>query len=214
MNAFGFWKMNNSRFEPLKDFHLYEVNETGDVRKRTTKRPLTPMKSNGGDRFALYDSGHCLTISRSKLKYCYRNQTSPYELRGKVLSNGDLIDIGDHCRRLHLVNAEIHRLSDKDTNDLICQYEYSQRFLSLMVKMLKRELNQDEAEELSCMVRSCIRKGLVRYYRYKRQYRKEEIDDIAREVFYGTFLMHCPLNIDCYVYEIVKRKLGNKKKTI
>lgn len=103
---------------------------------------------------------------------------------------------------------------NKDTDDLIYQYEYGQRLLSLMVKMLKRNLSKDEAEELSDMVRSCIRKGLVRYYRDKREYRKEEIDDIAREVFYGTFLTHCPLNIDCYVYEIVKRKLGNKKKAL
>lgn len=206
--------MNSSPFEPLKDFHLYEVNKEGDVRKRTTKRHLTPMKSSSGERFALYDSGHCLTISRTKLQYCYQYHASPYELRGKVISNGALMEVSEHCRNLHLMNAEIHRLSDKDTEDLICQYEHSQRFLSLMVKMLKRELNNEEAEELSDMVKSCIRKGLVRYYRDKKEYRKEEIDDIAREVFYGTFLTHCPLNIDCYVYEIIKRKLGNRKKDI
>lgn len=211
MNEFGFWKMNNSRFEPLKDFHLYEVNGSGDVRKRTTKRSLTPMKTASGDRFALYDSGHCLTVSRSKLKYCYQNNTSPYELRGKVISNGELADIAEHCNRLKLMNEEIHRLSKTDTEDLIVQYKLGERFLSLMTKMLRQDLSAEEGEELHEMVRSCIRKGLVRYYRDKKEYRKEEIDDIAKEVFYGTFLSHCPLNIDCYVYEIIKRKLGNKK---
>ena len=190
--------MSESTYRPLKDFHLYEVSPNGDVRKRTTKRPLTPMRTKSGDRFALYDSGHCFTISRSKLRYCYRNGTSPYELRGKVISNG-------------LMNEEIHRLAKIDTEDLIAQYERGERFLSLMVKMLREELSEEEGEELQGMVKSCIRKGLVRYYRDKKEYRKEEIDDIAKEVFYGTFLSHCPLNIDCYVYEIVKRKLGNKK---
>ncbi|MBQ4589010.1 MAG: hypothetical protein IJA95_06965 [Bacteroidaceae bacterium] len=203
--------MSESTFHPLKDFHLYEVGPNGDVRKRTTKRPLTPMRTKSGERFALYDSGHCLTISRSKLRYCYRNGTSPYELRGKVISDGELTDIANHCNRLRLMNEEIHRLAKADTEDLIAQYERGERFLSLMIKMLRKELSEEEGEELQGMVKSCIRKGLVRYYRDKKEYRKEEIDDIAKEVFYGTFLSHCPLNIDCYVYEIVKRKLGNKK---
>lgn len=203
--------MSENIFRPLKDFHLYEVSPNGDVRKRTTKRPLTPMQTKSGERFALYDSGHCLTISRSKLRHCYRNGTSPYELRGKVISNGELTDIASHCNRLKLMNEEIHRLSKADADDLITQYERGERFLSLMIKMLRKELSEEEGEELQEMVRSCIRKGLVRYYRDKKEYRKEEIDDIAKEVFYGTFLSHCPLNIDCYVYEIVKRKLGNKK---
>ena len=82
-----------------------------------------------------------------------------------------------------------------------------------MVKMLREELSEEDGKELQEMIRSCIRKGLVRYFRDKKEYRKEEIDDIAKEVFYGTFLSHCPLNIDCYVYEIIKRKLGNKKKS-
>ena len=214
MNLFGFWEMGNDIYKPLKDFVLYEVNEDGDIRKRTTQRNLTPMKSNSGDRFALYDSGHCLTVSRSKLKYCYQNDISPYELRGKVISNGMLMGISEHINSLHLMNAEMRDLYGKEVGDLIVQYEYGLRFLSLMVKLLKRELNEQEGVELHGMVKSCIRKGMVRYYRDKREYRKEEINDIAREVFYGTFLQHCPLNIDCYVYEIIKRKMGNRKKTL
>lgn len=80
--------MSRDCFKPLKDFDLYEINSSGDVRKQTTKRMLTAQKTKTGDRYFLYDSGHALTISRSKLAYCYQHNTSPYEIRDKVISGG------------------------------------------------------------------------------------------------------------------------------
>ena len=77
--------------------------------------------------------------------------------------------------------------------------------------MLKKELTTIEGRELSELVGGSIRKALVRYYRDKKEYRKEEIEDLAKDIFYDTFLNHCPFNVDCYIYEIVKRKLKNKK---
>lgn len=205
--------MSQDCFKPLKDFYLYEVNAQGDVRKRTSKRPLTPMKTKSGDRFSLHDSGHILTIARSKLKYCYEHNRSPYELRGRVISQGQLMTISDHCEQLALMNAE--RIENykyhKDKEDLLKLYEYNIRFLELFCKMLKKELARNEAWELSELVGGSIRKALVRYYRDKKEYRKEEIEDLAKDIFYNTFLEHCPFNMDCYIYEIVKRKLKNKK---
>lgn len=205
--------MSRDCFKPLKDFYLYEVNTQGDVRKRTSKRPLTPMKTKSGDRFSLHDSGHILTIARSKLKYCYEHNCSPYELRGRVISQGQLMTISDHCERLARMNAE--RIENykhhKDKEDLLKLYEYNIRFLELFYKMLKKQIATNEVYELSELVGGVIRKALARYYRDKKEYRKEEIEDLVKDIFYNTFLEYCPFNIDCYIYEIVKRKLKNKK---
>ena len=205
--------MSRDCFKPLKDFDLYEINSKGDVRKRTTKRMLTAQKTKTGDRYFLYDSGHALTISRSKLAYCYQHNTSPYEIRDKVISEGVLMSVSQHCKKLLLLNQE--RLEciakDKEREDLIFQYERSISFLNNMLALLKGELTNEGAVALNEDVTNCIRKAMVRYYCDKKEYRKEEIEDIARQVFYSCFLSHCPLNIDCYVYEIVKRKFGNKK---
>lgn len=192
---------------------MYEINSNGDVRKRTTKRMLTALKTKTGDRFNLHDSGHVLTISRSKLAYCYQYNTSPYEIRDKVISGGVLMSVSQHCKKLYLLNQE--RLEciakDKEREDLIFQYERSISFLNNMLALLKGELKNKDAVALNDDITNCIRKAMVRYCCDKKEYRKEEIEDIAREVFYSCFLSHCPLNIDCYVYEIVKRKFGNKK---
>ena len=206
--------MNRDCFKPLKDFNLYEINANGDVRKRTTKRHLSVAKTKSGDRFYLSDSGHILTISRSKLQYCYKHGTSPYEIRDKVVSNGVLLSVAEHCENLKLLNIERleHIRNERENADLIFQYENGVEFMSMMVKLLKGELNNKDGQALQSKVISCIRKALVRYYRDKGEYRKEEINDIAKDVFYGTFLQCCPLNLDCYVYEIVKRKFGNKKR--
>ena len=205
--------MNQGSFKPLKDFILYEVNNKGDIRKRTSKRPLTPQKTKTGDRFHLHDSGHILTIARSKLKYCYEHECSPYELRGRVISQGKLMTLSQHCEKLALMNFE--RIENynyhKDKEDVLKLYEYNLRFLELFRKMLKKELTTIEGRELSELVGGSIRKALVRYYRDKKEYRKEEIEDLAKDIFYDTFLNHCPFNVDCYIYEIVKRKLKNKK---
>lgn len=201
-------------FKPLKDFPLYEVNEGGGVRKKTTKRKLTPQKTHNGDRFHLYDSGHRITISRNKLIYCYEYNTSPYELRGKVISDGVLMTIAEHCSYLHITNIEreVYAKIDAEDSDLVFQYERNINFLTLLLKLLKREISNKEGEELFNKVQSVIRKSVVRYYRDKREYRKEEVDDIVKDIFYDTFLKHCPFNIDCYMYEIVKRKMRNRKK--
>lgn len=98
--------MNQDCFKPLKDFYLYEVNDVGSVRKISTKRMLTPRRTKSGDRYELYDSGYRITISRNKLKYCYENNASPYELRGKVISDGILMTIAEHCSYLHITNIE------------------------------------------------------------------------------------------------------------
>lgn len=201
--------MSQDYFKPLKDFILYEVNKEGDVRKRTSKRPLTPQKTKTGDRFHLHDSGHILTIARSKLQYCYENGCSPYELRGRVMSNGKLMSVAEHCERLRKLNLErIENYNCNAENDVVAYYEYNIRFLSLLYKMISQTLTIEEAQELSSLIESSTRKALVRYYRDKKEYRKEEIDDVVKELFYGTFLKHCPANIDCYIYEIVKRKFS------
>ena len=205
--------MNQDCFKPLKDFDLYEINTNGDVRKRTTKRYLTVAKTKTGDRFYLSDSGHTLTISRSKLQYCYKHNTSPYEIRDKVISGRVLMSVSQHCKKLYLLNQE--RLQciakDKEREDLIFQYERGISFLNNMLALLKGELGNKDVIQLNDDITNCIRKAMVRYYCDKKEYRKEEIEDIVRDVFYSCFLSHCPLNIDCYVYEIVKRKFGNKK---
>ena len=105
----------------------------------------------------------------------------------------------------------MHKI-DKEYEDLIVQYEYNIKFLTLIQKLLKRELTDDEALDLKNRIESITRKGILRYYRDKKEYRKEEIMDLGKELMYGTFLKYCPFNIDCYVYEIIKRKLGNKKR--
>lgn len=208
--------MNQDCFKPLKDFSLYEINAKGDVRKCTTKRRLTPQKTHSGDRFNLHDSGHIITISRNKLCYCYEWNVSPYELRGKVVSDGVLMTIAEHCSYLHITNIIRSANSKKDyeKEDLIHQYEYNINAMTLLLKLLKNELTEKEGIELRDIIESVIRKGVVRYYRNKKEYRKEEIQDLGRDIVYDTFLNHCPFNIDCYVYEIVKRKLGNKKNLI
>lgn len=205
--------MSQDCFKPLKDFHLYEVNCEGSVRKITTKRMLKSQKTHSGDRFMLYDSGHCITISRTKLAYCYEYNVSPYELKGKVISDGVLMTIAEHCSYLHITNIvdNIYAKKDAEPEDLIHQYEYNIKFLTLFLKLLKKGLTNKESLELKDSIESVIRKSVVRYYRNQKEYRKEEIQDLGKDIIYGTFLRHCPFNIDCYVYEIVKRKLGNKK---
>lgn len=206
--------MNQDCFKPLKDFDMYEVNSEGSVRKMTTKRMLTPRRTHSGDRFELKDSGHRITISRNKLAYCYENDVSPYELRGKVVSDGVLMTIAEHCSYLHITNIErsTYAKIDEEKEDLIFQYEQNIEFLTLLLKLLKMEINSTEGQQLTDKVRSVIRKALVRYYRDKKEYRKEEIEDMVKDIMYGTFFKHCPFNMDCYIYEIVKRKLGNKRR--
>ena len=182
--------MNQDCFKPLKDFDLYEINSNGDVRKRTTKRMLTAQKTKTGDRFSLYDSGHALTISRSKLAYCYQHNTSPYEIRDKVISGGVLMSVSQHCKKLYLLNQERLKCiaKDKEREDLIFQYERSISFLNNMLALLKGELGNKDVIQLNDDITNCIRKAMVRYYCDKKEYRKEEIEDIAREVFYSCFL--------------------------
>lgn len=205
--------MNTSCFKPLKDFDLYEINEVGDVRKITTKRYLKCMKTKSGDRFDLYDSGHHITIARSKIIYCYNHDTSPYELRGKVISNGELLSISEHIKKLKEYNMQrmITIKHNKEKSDVIYAYERNLNNLSLLYKLVSNSLSAKEARELSDVLEGSIRKALQRYYTDKKEYRKEEIDDIVRDLYFDTFIEHCPFNMDLYVYEIVKRKLKNKK---
>lgn len=205
--------MNTSCFKPLKDFDLYEINGVGDVRKITTKRNLKCTKTKSGDRFDLYDSGHHITISRSKIVYCYNHDTSPYELRGKVISDGDLLSISEHIFNLKEYNMQrmITIKQNKEKSDVIHAYERNLNILSLLYKLVSNRLSVKEARELSDVLEGSIRKALHRYYADKKEYRKEEIDDIIRDLYFGTFIEHCPFNMDLYVYEIVKRKLKNKK---
>lgn len=206
--------MSQDCFKPLKDFDMYEVNSEGSVRKITTKRMLTPRRTHSGDRFELKDSGHRITISRNKLAYCYENDVSPYELRGKVVSDGVLMTIAEHCSYLHITNIERRTYAkiDEEKEDLIFQYERNIRFMQLLLKFIKGELDTQESIELRNRVQSVIRKSTLRYYRNKGEYRKDEINDLGKDIMYGTFLKYCPLNMDCYIYEIVKRKLGNKRR--
>lgn len=206
--------MNQDYFRSLKDFDMYEVNREGSVRKITTKRMLTPRKTKSGDRFELKDSGHRITISRNKLAYCFSHDTSPYELRGQVISNGELMSISQHCENLRLLNKERAKqaICDSEKEDIIFNYERNIHFLQMLLKLLKMDIDSKEGAELESEVRKCIRKAITRYYRDKGEYRKEEIDDLAKDIFYDTFFKHCPFNMDCYIYEIVKRKLGNKRR--
>lgn len=205
--------MNTNCFKPLKDFDLYEINGNGDVRKITTKRNLKCTKTKSGDRFDLYDSGHHITISRSKIVYCYNHDTSPYELRGKVISNGDLLSISEHIKNLKELNIQRMEtiMENKEKEDVVYHYEKSINNLILLQKLITQRLSKQEGVELYNILEKSIRKALQRYYADKREYRKEEIDDIVKELYFGTFLEHCPFNMDIYVYEIVKRKLKNKK---
>lgn len=175
---------------------------------------LTPRKTKSGDRFELKDSGHRITISRNKLAYCFSHDTSPYELRGQVLSNGELMSISQHCENLRLLNKERTKqaICDSEKEDVIFNYERNIHFLQMLLKLLKMDIDSKEGAELESEVRKCIRKAITRYYRDKGEYRKEEIDDLAKDIFYDTFFKHCPFNMDCYIYEIVKRKLGNKRR--
>ena len=206
--------MSQDYFKPLKDFDMYEVNGEGSVRKITTKRMLTPRKTKSGDRFELQDSGHRITISRNKLTYCFSHDTSPYELRGQVISNGELMSVSQHCENLRLLNKERTKqaIFDSEKEDVIFNYERNIHFLQMLLKLLKMDIDSKEGAELESEVRKCIRKAITRYYRDKGEFRKEEIDDLAKDIFYGTFFKHCPFNMDCYIYEIVKRKLGNKRR--
>ena len=206
--------MSQDCFKPLKDFDMYEVNSEGSVRKITTKRMLTPRKTKSGDRFELEDSGHRITISRNKLAYCFSHDTSPYELRGQVISNGELMSISQHCENLRLLNKERTKqaICDSEKEDVIFNYERNIHFLQMLLKLLKMDIDSKEGAELESEVRKCIRKAITRYYRDKGEYRKEEIDDLAKDIFYDTFFKHCPFNMDCYIYEIVKRKLGSKRR--
>lgn len=205
--------MNTNCFKPLKDFDLYEINEVGDVRKITTKRHIKCRKTKSGDRFDLYDSGHHITIARSKIVYCYNHDTSPYELRGKVIGNGKLLSISQHIFNLKEYNMQrmITIKQNKEKSDVIHAYERNLNIMSLLYKLVSNRLSVKEARELSDVLEGSIRKALQRYYADKKEYRKEEIDDIIRDLYFGTFIEHCPFNMDLYVYEIVKRKLKNKK---
>ena len=130
--------MSQDYFRPLKDFDMYEVNSEGSVRKITTKRMLTPRKTKSGDRFELKDSGHRITISRNKLAYCFSHDTSPYELRGQVLSNGELMSISQHCENLRLLNKERTKqaICDSEKEDVIFNYERNIHFLQMLLKLL------------------------------------------------------------------------------
>lgn len=205
--------MNTLCFRPLKDFSLYEINDKGDVRKITTKRPITCCKTKTGDRFYLHDSGKVLTISRSKLIYCYEHDTSPYELRGKCISNGELMSLSEHVSNLKTFNQTRIRdyRNDKEREDIIHTYEKNLRCLNLLYKLITQDLSRKESVELSKMILSSTRKALCRYYSDKGEYRKEEINDIVRDLFYGTFIDYCPFNIDAYIYRIIQRKLTHKK---
>ena len=44
------------------------------------------------------------------------------------------------------------------------------------------EINSTEGQQLTDKVRSVIRKALVRYYRDKKEYRKEEIEDMVKDM--------------------------------
>lgn len=206
--------MSQDCFKPLKDFDMYEVNSEGSVRKITTKRMLTPRRTHSGDRFELKDSGHRITISRNKLAYCYEHDVSPYELRGKVVSDGVLMTIAEHCSYLHITNIERHYYHkiDEEEEDVIFQYERTIRFLNLLLKFKKQELNDEEGRELNDLMQSMVRKAIVRYYRFEKEYRKEEIEEICRTLFYDTYLAHCPFNIDRHIYKVCKSRLGNKRR--